>query len=162
MANRVSDAEWRGDLKTGQGNIKLGSGAFEGQYSYNSRFAEGVGTNPEELIAAAHAGCFSMALAAALSEAGHAPDQYTYRQPRCNSDPARAGLQSPGSISSRMLPCRGWTPPLSRKSPLRQSRTTPYRKPSERRIASRRAPAATERAYNEVARGMHIQDQSAR
>ena len=73
MANWVSDAEWRGDLKTGQGSIKLGSGAFEGQYSYNSRFAEGVGTNPEELIAAAHAGCFSMALAAALSEAGHAP-----------------------------------------------------------------------------------------
>lgn len=73
MANRISDAEWRGDLKTGNGTIKLGSGAFEGQYSYNSRFAEGVGTNPEELIAAAHAGCFSMALAAALSEAGHAP-----------------------------------------------------------------------------------------
>jgi osmotically inducible protein OsmC len=73
MANRVSDAEWRGDLKTGQGSVKLGSGAFEGQYSYNSRFAEGVGTNPEELIAAAHAGCFSMALAAALSEKGYTP-----------------------------------------------------------------------------------------
>ena len=73
MANRISDAEWHGDLKTGHGSIKLGSGAFEGQYSYNSRFAEGAGTNPEELIAAAHAGCFSMALAAALSEAGHVP-----------------------------------------------------------------------------------------
>jgi osmotically inducible protein OsmC len=75
MANRTSDAEWHGDLKTGHGAIKLGSGAFEGQYSYSSRFAEGVGTNPEELIAAAHAGCFSMALAAALSERGHAPSK---------------------------------------------------------------------------------------
>ena len=67
MAHRTSEAEWRGDLKTGQGRMKLGSGAFEGQYSFDSRFAEGTGTNPEELIAATHAGCFSMALAAALT-----------------------------------------------------------------------------------------------
>jgi lipoyl-dependent peroxiredoxin len=73
MAIRNSEAEWRGDLKTGQGRMKLGSGAFEGQYSYNSRFENGTGTNPEELIAAAHAGCFSMALSAALSGAGHVP-----------------------------------------------------------------------------------------
>jgi osmotically inducible protein OsmC len=73
MASRISEAEWRGDLKGGTGSIKLGSGAFEGAYSFRSRFEEGKGTNPEELIAAAHAGCFSMALAAALSQAGHAP-----------------------------------------------------------------------------------------
>ena len=73
MASRTSEAEWQGDLKTGKGTVKLGSGAFEGQYSFNSRFADGVGTNPEELIAAAHAGCFSMALSAALTEAGHPP-----------------------------------------------------------------------------------------
>jgi len=54
--------------------MSLGSGAYEGQYSYRSRFEEGEGTNPEELIAAAHAGCFSMALANILSEAGHVPD----------------------------------------------------------------------------------------
>jgi len=75
MATRVSDAEWKGDLKSGAGKVRLGSGAFEGQYSFNSRFAEGVGTNPEELIAAAHAGCFSMALSAALTEAGHPPER---------------------------------------------------------------------------------------
>ena len=75
MAHRRSEAEWQGDLRTGQGRIKLGSGAYEGQYSFNSRFAEGTGTNPEELIAAAHAGCFSMALAAALTEAGHPPSR---------------------------------------------------------------------------------------
>lgn len=73
MVKRVSDAEWRGDLKSGAGKLRLGSGAFEGQYSYKSRFAEGTGTNPEELIAAAHAACFSMALSAALAGAGHPP-----------------------------------------------------------------------------------------
>jgi osmotically inducible protein OsmC len=71
MAIRTSEAEWQGDLKTGKGDIKLGSGAYEGAYSYQSRFEDGKGTNPEELIAAAHAGCFSMAFAAALAGAGH-------------------------------------------------------------------------------------------
>jgi hypothetical protein len=70
MAKRISDAEWRGDLKDGAGTLKLGSGAFEGKYSYKSRFEDGPGTNPEELIAAAHAACFSMALSAALSQKG--------------------------------------------------------------------------------------------
>src|SRR5580693_7429609 len=73
MAKRISDAEWRGDLKDGAGTLRLGSGAFEGKYSYKSRFEDGPGTNPEELIAAAHAACFSMALSAALSQKGHAP-----------------------------------------------------------------------------------------
>jgi osmotically inducible protein OsmC len=71
MAIRTSEAEWRGDLKSGQGDMKLGSGAFAGSYSYLSRMEDGKGTNPEELIAAAHAGCFSMALAATLAAAGH-------------------------------------------------------------------------------------------
>jgi lipoyl-dependent peroxiredoxin len=73
MAIRTSEAEWRGDLKGGRGEIKLGSGAFLGNYSFHSRFEEGQGTNPEELIAAAHAG--SMALSAALAEAGHPPEK---------------------------------------------------------------------------------------
>ncbi|MBY6261861.1 OsmC family peroxiredoxin [Azospirillum sp. 412522] len=73
MAMRQSDAEWRGDLKSGSGKMRLGSGAFEGSYSFPSRFENGQGTNPEELIAAAHAGCFSMALSAGLAQAGHAP-----------------------------------------------------------------------------------------
>jgi lipoyl-dependent peroxiredoxin len=73
MAIRTSEAEWRGTLREGQGRMKLGSGAFEGEYSFPSRFESGQGTNPEELIGAAHAGCFSMALAAALTKAGHAP-----------------------------------------------------------------------------------------
>ena len=73
MPIRKADAVWEGNLKEGHGTLKLASGAYEGQYSFASRFADGTGTNPEELIAAAHAGCFSMALSAALSKAGHAP-----------------------------------------------------------------------------------------
>lgn len=73
MTIRSSEAEWKGTLREGQGRMKLGSGAFEGAYSFPSRFESGQGTNPEELIGAAHAGCFSMALAAGLTRAGHAP-----------------------------------------------------------------------------------------
>lgn len=73
MAVRNADAVWEGNLKQGQGKMKLGSGAYEGAYSFQSRFEEGTGTNPEELIGAAHAGCFSMALSNMLSEAGHVP-----------------------------------------------------------------------------------------
>jgi len=91
MAIRNSDAEWRGDLKTGQGKMKLGSGAFEGQYSYNSRFENGTGTNPEELIAAAHAGCYSMALSAALSGAGHVPTR-VHTVAKVNFGPVAGGF----------------------------------------------------------------------
>ena len=74
MAVRNGSAEWRGDLQSGAGTVTVGDGVFEGQYSFKSRFEEGSGTNPEQLIAAAHAACFSMALANILSEAGHAPE----------------------------------------------------------------------------------------
>jgi len=73
MAIRNAKAVWEGNLQTGKGKMALGSGAFEGQYSFSSRFEEGAGTNPEELIGAAHAGCFSMALAATLGNSGFEP-----------------------------------------------------------------------------------------
>src|SRR3954453_4405376 len=73
MPKRTASAVWEGTLREGQGRVKLGSGAFEGQYSFVSRFDDGAGTNPEELIGAGHAGCFSMALAAGLTKAGHNP-----------------------------------------------------------------------------------------
>ena len=73
MITRHADAEWTGNLREGSGKVKLGSGAFEGAYGFRSRFESGPGTNPEELIAAAHAGCYSMALSAGLSNAGHPP-----------------------------------------------------------------------------------------
>jgi lipoyl-dependent peroxiredoxin len=73
MPVRKANAEWRGDLKSGKGTVALGSGAWEGPYSFASRFEDGSGSNPEELIAAAHAGCFSMALSNMLAGAGHTP-----------------------------------------------------------------------------------------
>ena len=73
MPARKAEAEWTGTLREGAGRVKLGSGAFEGAYSFASRFESGKGTNPEELIGAAHAGCFSMALAAGLTRAGFQP-----------------------------------------------------------------------------------------
>ncbi|MCX7669479.1 MAG: OsmC family peroxiredoxin, partial [Anaerolineae bacterium] len=73
MAIRSSFAEWQGTLKEGAGTMKLGSGAYEGPYTFASRFESGPGTNPEELIGAAHAGCFSMFLAALLSNRGFVP-----------------------------------------------------------------------------------------
>jgi osmotically inducible protein OsmC len=75
MPTRNASATWNGDLKGGNGLVKLGSGAYEGKYSFSSRFEEGTGTNPEELIAAAHAGCYSMALAAGLGKNGFSPQR---------------------------------------------------------------------------------------
>ena len=66
MPARTADARWTGSLQEGSGTMRLGGGAYEGPYTFKSRFEEGDGTNPEELIAAAHAGCFSMAFAGAL------------------------------------------------------------------------------------------------
>ncbi len=74
MPERKAHAVWNGGLKSGNGTMKFGSGAFEGNFSFKSRFEDGTGTNPEELIGAAHAGCFSMALSNMLDEAGHTPE----------------------------------------------------------------------------------------
>jgi osmotically inducible protein OsmC len=73
MPVRRSEAVWRGTLKEGGGRLRLASGLYEGPYTFASRFEEGAGTNPEELIGAAHAGCFSMFLAALLTDKGFAP-----------------------------------------------------------------------------------------
>jgi osmotically inducible protein OsmC len=71
MPKRNASARWEGSLTEGRGTMKMASGAYEGPYSFQSRFEEGDGTNPEELIAAAHAGCFSMALSGELGKPGH-------------------------------------------------------------------------------------------
>jgi osmotically inducible protein OsmC len=75
MPTRTAEAVWEGGLKEGRGNLKLASGAFAGKYSFLTRFENEPGTNPEELIAGAHAGCFSMALSAGLERAGHKPQR---------------------------------------------------------------------------------------
>jgi osmotically inducible protein OsmC len=74
MPTRSGSARWNGDLQGGDGRLTVGDGVFEGAYSFKSRFEEGEGTNPEELIAAAHAACFAMAFSNILASNGHTPE----------------------------------------------------------------------------------------
>lgn len=89
MTVRNASASWQGTLKEGSGRMKLGSGAFEGPFSFATRFGDTPGTNPEELIGAAHAGCFSMYLSLLLEQAGHpAKDLRTTAQVHLGEGPA--------------------------------------------------------------------------
>lgn len=92
MPVRRSEARWEGTLKKGKGTMKFGSGAFEGGYSFASRFGQGAGTNPEELIGAAHAGCFSMALSMILEQAGYIPERI-HTTARVHIDPVGEGFK---------------------------------------------------------------------
>jgi lipoyl-dependent peroxiredoxin len=74
MPTRTAHARWEGTIKQGKGTLDFGRGAFNGAYSFASRFEDGKGTNPEELLGAAHAGCFAMALSLVLGMAGFTPD----------------------------------------------------------------------------------------
>jgi osmotically inducible protein OsmC len=108
MPVRSSNAAWEGGLKGGKGTVALGSGAFQGPYSFGSRFEDGSGTNPEELIAAAHAGCFSMALAAGLERAGHSPEKVATTA-RVHLDKQDAGF----AITAIDLDCEAEVPGLA-------------------------------------------------
>lgn len=90
MATRKSSARWEGGLKGGKGTFKGESGAINGQYSYTSRFEEGPGSNPEELLAAAEAACFSMALGGGLEKNG-TPPAYIETEAACTVKPQREG-----------------------------------------------------------------------
>jgi len=79
MPKRTAEARWDGSLQEGKGTMRMASGSYEGPYSFQSRFQEADGTNPEELIAAAHAGCFSMALSGELGRAGHSAESVETR-----------------------------------------------------------------------------------
>jgi len=104
MPVRKADAVWEGGLKGGHGKVALGSGAWSGPYSFASRFADGQGSNPEELIAAAHAGCFSMALSFALAGGGHPPERL--------DTSARVAFQAGAGITGIHLAVRGRVPGL--------------------------------------------------
>ena len=93
MPTRSAHAEWNGSLPEGGGRMAFGSGAFEGPYSFASRMEEGPGTNPEELIGAAHAGCFSMAFSLALGDAGYTPESIdTQASVQFGPDPSGDGF----------------------------------------------------------------------
>lgn len=108
MAIRTGNAKWMGDLPKGNGTIALGSGAFSGSYNFASRFEDGKGTNPEELIAAAHAGCFSMALSHELAQAGHTPESVETTA-KVHLDKAEGGF----AISKIHLECTAAVPGIS-------------------------------------------------
>lgn len=108
MTTRTSSAEWKGTLKEGAGTMKLASGAYEGPYTFASRFESGPGTNPEELIGAAHAGCFSMFLSALLSKEGFNPTRI--------ATSATVHLTEGPTISLIELDCQAEVPGLSEET----------------------------------------------
>jgi lipoyl-dependent peroxiredoxin len=119
MATRKASAVWNGTLKEGSGTMKLGSGAFEGAYSFSSRFENGTGSNPEELIGAAEAGCFSMALSSNLSKAGHPPKQIR-TQATVNLEMIGGGPK----ITSIQLDCEAEVPGIDDKTFQEQAEMT--------------------------------------
>jgi len=111
MPKRTSEAKWVGSLKEGSGTVKLGSGLFEGPYTRVSRFEEGPGTNPEELIGAAHAGCYSMFLSSILSKDGHVPNQiYTTATVHIDT------IDGAPTIHTLELDCRADVPGISEEA----------------------------------------------
>ncbi|PWH12058.1 MAG: peroxiredoxin [Anaerolineae bacterium] len=108
MTTRTSSAEWKGTLKEGAGTMKLGSGAYEGPFTFASRFESGPGTNPEELIGAAHAGCFSMFLSALLTKEGFTPTRI--------ATTATVHLTEGPTISLIELDCQAEVPGLSEET----------------------------------------------
>jgi osmotically inducible protein OsmC len=130
MAKRTASAVWEGALRDGKGRVKLGSGAFEGQYSFASRFEDGTGTNPEELIGAAHAGCFSMALAAGLTKAGLSPKRI--------STTANVSLEKVGEgfkITTIELNTEGEVPGIDEKSFLEHAESAKKNCPVSQALA---------------------------
>lgn len=121
MPMRTAIAEWKGNLAGGTGEMATGSGSFRGAYSAGSRFEEQAGTNPEELIAAAHAGCFSMALSHGLSQAGHTPESVR-TEARVHLEKGEQGF----SITRVELDCRARVPGMDDEafqSQVEQART---------------------------------------
>ncbi len=108
MPVRSANAEWKGNLAQGSGELQSESGALAGSYSFPSRFETGSGTNPEELIAAAHSGCYSMALSHLLSEAGHTPESVRTTA-RVSLDQVEGGF----AITSIHLECEARVPGIS-------------------------------------------------
>lgn len=108
MPVRTAEANWRGNLTEGSGDLKVASGAFSGPYDWRSRSAEGPNTNPEELIAAAHAGCFSMAFSHQLAQAGH-PPSYIHTTARVHLEKVESGF----AITRIELETEGQVPGVS-------------------------------------------------
>lgn len=131
MAERTAKAVWQGNLKEGAGTVVLGSGGFQGRYSAQSRFESGPGTNPEELIGAAHAACFSMALASNLAQAGYTPETI--------ETTARVSIEKGGdgfSITRIELDTQATVPDIDEDTFLEQAETAKETCPVSRALAA--------------------------
>lgn len=126
---RHAEAQWNGSLKEGSGHVKVETGTLDTSYSFRSRFEGGKETNPEELLGASHAGCFSMALAAALTAAGHAPNRSAPRPRFTSTRPAAPGRLPKSSLKPQAT-FPAWMPRRFRSSPPTPRRTAPSPKPS--------------------------------
>ncbi len=130
MAQRSANAAWHGGLKDGEGTVELGSGGFRGAYTAESRFASGLGTNPEELIGAAHAACFSMALAHGLEQAGYSPESI--------ETSAKVSIEKAGdgfAITRIHLDTRGTVPDIEEGEFVRQAEIAKDTCPVSRALA---------------------------
>lgn len=131
MPERTATARWKGGLKQGQGTMRLASGAYEGRYSFSSRFEEAPGTNPEELIGAAHAGCFSMALAGGLERSGHAATSIDTTA-TVHLDQADGGFR----ISHIELECTADVPGITQDDFVEQAETAKANCPVSKALAA--------------------------
>ena len=131
MPIRKAEAISEGNLKDGKGKMKLGSGAYEGAYSFASRFGDGAGTNPEELLGAAHAGCFSMALSLFLENAGFMPERIQ-TSARVHIDKAGDGFK----ITAIDLKTEARVPGIDEKKFLEQAETVKKGCPVSQALAS--------------------------
>lgn len=130
MSTRIGSAIWEGTLKDGRGTMKLGSGTCEGSYSFASRFEDGMGTNPEELIGAAEAGCFSMALSLGLTKAGYPP--------KLISTIAKVHIENAGDgfkITSIDLTTEAQVPVIDEKTLIEQAEATKKNCPVSQALA---------------------------
>jgi osmotically inducible protein OsmC len=130
MAIRNAEAVWEGNLKGGKGSMKVSSGAFEGAYSFASRFEKGTGTNPEELIGAAHAGCFSMALSADLEKAG-----YTAKRIHTKAQVHLETVDGKATITKIYLDTEAQVPGIGQEAFLKQAEESKKGCPVSRALA---------------------------
>ncbi|CAN5623772.1 OsmC family protein [soil metagenome] len=128
---RTADAEWKGSISEGGGTLALGSGAFEGNYTFKSRFEDGEGTNPEELMAASHAGCFSMALSLILGEAGHDPESI-----KTTADVTLKIVDGNPSITKIVLSTTGKVPGIDAEEFAKHAETAKENCPISKALAS--------------------------
>ena len=127
MPVRSAQAQWKGDLRSGSGSMRSETGALDGQFSFSTRFEDGIGTNPEELIAAAHAGCYSMALSNMLASDGHTPDSV--------KTSAKVHISKEG-ITLNELTCRAVVPGLDEATFLEQAQAAKVGCPVSRALSA--------------------------